>query len=87
MNTDLSAENEQYIATVIARGDFQSRCEVLNRGIELLRRRGEFIAEIEAGSRQLQRGQYRDYDREGLRAMFDRIKVEGRGHVSEQTDP
>lgn len=83
MSTDLSAENEQYIATVIARGDFRSRSEVLNMGVEMLRRRDEFAADIEAGSRQLQSGEYRDYDREGLRELFHRIKAEGRIHASE----
>lgn len=87
MSTDLSAENEHYITTVIARGDFHSRSEVLNMGVELLRRRDEFIADIEVGSRQLQNGEYHDYDREGLRKLFDRVKTEGRCHASEQTHP
>lgn len=84
MSTDLSAENEQYIAAVIARGHFQTRSEVLNMGIELLRRRDKFVADIEAGSRQLQSGEYRDYDRDGLRELFDRIKAEGRFDASEK---
>lgn len=87
MSTDLSAENEQYIAAVIARGDFRSRSEVLNMGIELLRRGDEFVTDIEAGSRQLKSGEYREYDRAGLRELFDRIKSEGRVDASKQTHP
>jgi Arc/MetJ-type ribon-helix-helix transcriptional regulator len=87
MTTDLSAENEQYVAAIIARGDFHSRSEVLSKGIEFLRRRDEFAAAVEAGSRQLPSGEYRDYDREGLRGLFDRIKAEGRRHASEQARP
>ena len=74
MAIDLSAENEQYIAAVLARGDFHNRSAVLNKGIKLLRRRDEFVADIEAGSRQLQTGEYRDYDRERLRQLFDRVR-------------
>lgn len=87
MSTNLSAENEQYIAAVIARGDFHSRAEVLNMGIELLRRRDEFVADIEAGSRQLQSGEYRDYDRDGLRQLFHRIKAGGGIDANDQTHP
>lgn len=75
MSTNLSAENEQYIASVIARGDFHSRSEVLNTGIELLRRRDDFVADIEAGSLQLESGEYHEYDRDGLREVFDRSKA------------
>ena len=87
MSTDLSAENEQYIAAAIARGDFHSRSEVLNTGIDLLRRRDEFVADIEAGTRQLQTGEYREYDRDELRQLFHRIKARGRTDANEQPLP
>ena len=78
MSTDVSPENEQYIASVVARGDFRDRSEVLNTGVELLRRRNDLVADVEAGTRQLENGDYHDYDREGLHRLFDRIKAEGR---------
>jgi len=39
MSTDLSPENEKYITSAIARGDFRDRSEALNVGVELLKRR------------------------------------------------
>lgn len=39
MSSDISPENEQFIASAVSRGDFRDRFEVLNAGVELLKRK------------------------------------------------
>lgn len=84
MSSDISPENEQFIASAVSRGDFRDRFEVLNAGVELLKRKQEYCDDIAAGTRQLEQGQFRDYDRNTLQSLFDQIKAEGRRLLAAQ---
>jgi Arc/MetJ-type ribon-helix-helix transcriptional regulator len=78
MSTDLSPEHEQFIQQVIASGVFPDREHALHEAIELLRKRQALLEHVDEGTRQLQSGEYHDYDQAGLRCFFDDVKVRGR---------
>lgn len=84
MSSDLSPENEQYITSAIARGDFQNRAEVLNLGVGLLKQRQQLLDEIDEGIRQLRSGAFQEYDSAGLRDLFVGIQAAGRARYDAQ---
>jgi len=57
MATNLSPENEQFIQNAIAAGLYHDRGEVLDRAIELLKRREKLIRDVNLGIEQLERGE------------------------------
>jgi putative addiction module CopG family antidote len=79
---ELSAQNEEFIACEIAEGRYRSRSDVLNASVEALRRQA-LLAMIDEGRRQLDEGEYTDYDQEGLRKRFDELKERARRRIRE----
>jgi Arc/MetJ-type ribon-helix-helix transcriptional regulator len=79
---DLSAENEAFIEHAIASGEFQSRTDVLNMSMDLLRRQA-LLDLIDEGRRQLDEGEYTDYDQDGLRRRFEELKERVRRRIRE----
>ena len=73
MSTDISPENEQFIEREIASGVYRSRAEVLDAGVRLLREKKDLLARLDEGRRQLDAGEYTEYDDETLRARFDQL--------------
>lgn len=49
MTSDISPENEQFIQHELESGAYQSRGELLDRAVSLLKRRRELQREIQAG--------------------------------------
>ena len=78
MSADVSPENERYIRSLIERGSFRDRAEVLDAGVALLRLRGELLDRIDEGRRQLDAGEYADYDDSSLGQRFDELKKRAR---------
>ena len=78
----LTAENEEFIEREIAEGRYPSRADVLNASVEALRRQ-ELLAMIDEGRRQLDEGEYTDYDQDGLRKRFDELKERARRRIRE----
>ena len=74
MSTDLSPENEKFIADMLARGKYGSREEALDAGVELLRKRDELVDRLRESRRQLDAGEFTEYDGESLKARFDELK-------------
>ena len=70
MSAGVSPENERYIQSLIEGGRFRNRTEVLDAGVDLLRLRSELLARIEEGRRQLDEGEYTEYDDSSLRERF-----------------
>lgn len=70
----LSAENEAFISQLIKRGTYQTPGDVINAGVGLLRQRQAFLDEIAEGFRQLDEGEYNEYDQEGMRRRFDQLQ-------------
>ena len=78
MSTDLSPENEQFLQQAIDCGTFHDRRQAPDRAVELLKRRQQLLEHIDEGTRQLQTGEYEEYDEEGLKKFFDDVQARGR---------
>ncbi len=78
MSGDVSPKNEQYIQNLIERGNYRDRGEVLDAGVELLRLRSELLDRIDEGRRQLDEGDYTDYDDSSLGQRFSELKERAR---------
>ena len=73
--SEISLENERFIQKELAKGAFRTRSEVLNAGVDLLRMREDLLAQIDEARRQLDRGEYAEYDEKGLRNRFGELKA------------
>ena len=71
---DLSSESETFIAGEIALGTYRSRGDALEAAISLLRKRKELLERLDEGRRQLDAGNFVDFDEAGLRQFFDGLK-------------
>jgi Arc/MetJ-type ribon-helix-helix transcriptional regulator len=79
MGTDLSPENEQFVEESVAAGTFPSRRDVLDQGVELVRQRHELLSRVGESRRQLDSGEFTEYDDDGLRDLFEDIKTKAKG--------
>jgi antitoxin ParD1/3/4 len=68
MSTSLSPENEQYIQTAIAAGLYHDRAEILDRAVDLLKKREQLIRDVNLGIEQLEKGESELLDIEEIRA-------------------
>ena len=84
MSTDLSPQNETFLDEQVARGEFSSRGEALDAAIELLRQRTDAVQRIDVGRRQLDAGDFVEYDDESLKARFDELKARAAAADGEQ---
>jgi Arc/MetJ-type ribon-helix-helix transcriptional regulator len=77
MDIILSAENEQFVQQEIATGVYRDCTDAMNAGVELLRQRKRLLAKLDEGRRQLDSGQYSEYDEQGLREFFNDVHRRG----------
>lgn len=84
MATDISPENEQFIRQEIQAGVFRTKSDALDAGIALLRRRKELLARIDHGRRQLDEGDFRDYDEESLANRFSELRKRAKRSETER---
>ncbi len=75
MSSELSSDSESFIAKEIALGAFQSRDAALEAGIALLKKQRELIRKLDESHRQLEAGEFVDFDEDGLRQFFNELKV------------
>lgn len=78
MSDQISSENEQFIQQEIAAGTFRSRDEVINAGVELLKQRQDLVNRLRDSRRQLDSGEFEEFDRAGLQELFDNLKRRAR---------
>ncbi len=78
MASELSSANESFIQQQVAIGTFRDRADAIDAGIELLRQRKELLDRLDEGRRQLDEGDYVEFDREGLRQFFEELKERAR---------
>jgi Arc/MetJ-type ribon-helix-helix transcriptional regulator len=71
MASELSPATESFIQQEVAKGNFQSRQEAIEAGVTMLRRRHELMSRLSESRRQLDEGEYSEYDDEALRELFD----------------
>jgi Arc/MetJ-type ribon-helix-helix transcriptional regulator len=74
MSSELSPDTESFIAGEIALGSFPSRNDAIEAGIELLKKRRQLMDRIAESRRQLDEGDYVEFDQEGLRLFFEGLK-------------
>lgn len=73
MSTDLSHDSEAFLSDSVSRGVFPSRVEALEAGVKLLRQRQQFLERVAEGRRQLDEGEYVEFDDDGLKHFFDTL--------------
>ena len=73
MARELSQKTESFIQQEIALGTFQSRQDALEAGMALLKQRRELIERLAESRRQLDEGEFEEYDEEGLRQLFEQL--------------
>ena len=78
MSTNLSSDNEAFIVEVIASGSYRDRADVLDAGVAMLRRHQQLLARIDEGRRQLDEGEYVEFDDDGLREFAEQLKQRAR---------
>lgn len=61
MSSNISPENEQFIASAVSRGDFRDRFEVLNAGVEILKRKQAMPDPVASNKPPLEPPQNRDH--------------------------
>jgi Arc/MetJ-type ribon-helix-helix transcriptional regulator len=74
----LSSDNQSFIDRQVAIGAFRDRAEAIDAGVELLRKRQELLDLLDERRRQLDNGEYVDFDREGLQLFFEGLKLRAR---------
>jgi len=78
MSTELSNDSESFIQQQISIGIYRSRTDVIEAGVELLRQQKALLDRLDEGRRQLDQGEYVEFDREGLRQFFEGLKERAR---------
>jgi Arc/MetJ-type ribon-helix-helix transcriptional regulator len=73
MANSLSPEIESFIQQEVALGTYQDRDDAIEAGIELLRQRKALLDRLDESRRQLDEGEYEEYDDEGLRQLFEQL--------------
>lgn len=78
MTPALSHDNEAFIANAVARGAFRSRADVIEAGVDMLRKHEQLLARLDEGRRQLDEGEYVEFDDAGLKQFFEQLKERAR---------
>ena len=76
MSSQLSPENEAFIQQGIAAGQFASRDEALETGVTFLRERQRLLDRLDESRRQLDAGEFTEYDDQSLRTFFEDVKAQ-----------
>ncbi len=84
MASDLSPDTESFIQQEIAVGAYPSRQDALEAGVALLKQRRKLMNRLAESRRQLDEGEYFEYDQDGLRQLFEQLiaRAEGRAQQS-----
>jgi Arc/MetJ-type ribon-helix-helix transcriptional regulator len=86
MPDDLSPSqaNEAFIQQQVAVGTFRDRTDAIEAGVEMLRKRQALIDRLAESRRQLDQGEYFEFDDEGLEQLFEQLIARAEGQP-EQT--
>ena len=74
MSIDISPQNEAFLDSQIADGVFHNRREALDAAVELLRQQSVVLDRVDRGRRQLDEGEFTEYDDDSLAHRFDELK-------------
>ena len=80
MSSDLSLshDSESFIQQQIAVGTYRNRTDAIEAGVELLRQRKALLDRLDESRRQLDEGEYVEFDEQGLRQFFEGLKDRAR---------
>jgi Arc/MetJ-type ribon-helix-helix transcriptional regulator len=81
MSSELSSDCESFIQQQLALGIYRDRTDVLEAGVELLRQRQSLLDQLDIGRRQLDDGEYVEFDPEELRQLFAGLKDRARSRA------
>ncbi len=81
MSDSLSQETESFIQQQVALGTYRDRNDAIEAGVELLRQRKALLDRIDEGRRQLDEGEYVEFDEQSLRGFFEGLKDRARQQV------
>jgi putative addiction module CopG family antidote len=74
----LSSDFESFIQEEVAIGAYRDRAEVIQAGLDLLRKQKALLVQLDEGQRQLDNDEYVEFDRDGLRHFFEGLKERAR---------
>ena len=78
----LTEDNERFVSASLAEGLYGSREELLNDALQSLQQEHEWRRHAEEGTRQLQNGEYREFDDKSLAEYFEDVKRRGRERLA-----
>ncbi len=78
MSVDIPAEYLPFVQRAVASGRFESEGAMVGEGLRLLLLRERELALVQKGFDDIERGDYLEFDDEGLATFFDDIKRQGR---------
>lgn len=78
MNIELSPELQEFVETRVASGAYNSGGDVIRAAFALLTERERLVSEIDAGKRQLDSGEYTEYDEQSLPEFLKDIEAASR---------
>jgi antitoxin ParD1/3/4 len=95
MNVSLTRELEHFVNQKVTSGLYHSASEVVREGLRLLKekedlkklRLDELRREIAIGVEQLDRGEYEEYDENGLKELVQEGQSEGRKRLAHKGKP
>ncbi|MBW3540273.1 MAG: hypothetical protein KY476_08380 [Planctomycetes bacterium] len=74
MNVQLSPESEAFLKGELSRGVYRNLNDALNAAVQSLRQHKELIERLDEARRQLDNGEFTEYDEEGLARRFEELK-------------
>ena len=80
MSSDLSLSqvSEAFIQQQISIGAYRDRADAIEAGVEMLRQRQGLLDSLDEGRRQLDNGEYVEFDQAGLYQFFEGLKDRAR---------
>lgn len=73
MEIRLSHEAESFLQHEVAAGIYSSWQDAVEAGVTLLRHRRELMDRLTESRRQLDEGEYEEFDEDGLRTLFQQL--------------
>jgi hypothetical protein len=70
----LTPENEQFVQEQLDLGAYRAPEQVINAGLDTLRRRQAVKDRLARSARQLETGDYAEFDQAGLRQWFEEVE-------------
>ncbi len=84
MSLQVSAENEQFLQQQVETGFYSTKDAALDAAIDLLKRTASLRTQIDCGVRQLESGDFLEFDENSLDGYFDQLLAVATGAEPQQ---